>query len=1110
MGGSRIARRASGRAVGTGCGRPRRARLLTSLAAGGLVLVGVPLVAAGPAEATGGSVSSVMVTQTTPVTDAPSDYSVTLVVSPTGGMAANAGNTVTLTFLNGVNLGFLTSGIIADQTTSVVLGKCGPNAAAEMVTCTIDDGNPVNDNDKILVTLDGVINHPNVNTDDTVQVETTADNAGPVTSNRYPITAAQQVSNVTVSQTVPETNASSDYTVTFDASSTGGMVYNAGDTVTIGFPSGTNLSHVHNGTLVDATTEQILGNCVTSFTSTETCDVNNGQNSNAGDAISADLFGVVNPATGGPNETVSVLTSVDNGGAASSNAFAITAANEVSNVTVAQSVTSATNGVATYTAGFTASDVGGVAPGGTYSITFPDGTNVSNAKVVATDTTTNETLTSGGCAGGGSTVTCPVGQPINASDIVSVVLYGVVNPAAPSTGDTVSVQTSTDDGAVIASSNTFGVTAAQQVSGVTVAQDDTPAAAGFGDYAVTLTTSTTGGLAPAPPGFALPGGISFSFPVGTNLRNAGLIEQDTTTNEAVYDGACTSSTDAVTCGVTGPVNAGDTVRATFVNVGNPSTTSAGDTVGVSTSSDTGGAVSSSDTYAIDAAQAVSAGSVAVSNPAVDATGVSYSVGFTASSTGEMPATPGFTNSGTYMFTFPTGTDLSAASVEVRDASTGDNVVSASCGPFNTVTAMCGIGGAGIGAGNTLVAEFTGVTNPGSSTYRVIVATTSDTTPAPSESYVIGTGVPTPMVDLLAPAQGPVAGGNQLTIDGSDLLGASGVMFGSVPGTNISVNGSGTQMTVTAPHDAGTAPNAVDVTVMTPGGTSATSSSDRYDYLPLPKVTSLTPTSGTAAGGQSVTIKGTGFFGTNVGVTFGSGDAAVQSINAAGTAIIVQTPPSPKTGKVALSVTTGGGTATKASAYTYLTIKTVTKVTAVPQNPVFGEPVTLTATVNPTPDGGTVQFVVSGTKAGGAVTLSGGTASTTVANLTVGSHTVEAEYSGLVPFGKSTGTLSEKIGKAGTTVTAQAAVLASGSTPSYTMDATLKSNVTGAGIVGRSLVFKADATTLCTATTGAGGVAVCTASTATKVRAMQLAGGYNVSFTGSTDYAASSASAGLFN
>ncbi|MGN6696364.1 MAG: Ig-like domain repeat protein, partial [Aquihabitans sp.] len=74
----------------------------------------------------------------------------------------------------------------------------------------------------------------------------------------------------------------------------------------------------------------------------------------------------------------------------------------------------------------------------------------------------------------------------------------------------------------------------------------------------------------------------------------------------------------------------------------------------------------------------------------------------------------------------------------------------------------------------------------------------------------------------------------------------------------------------------------------------------------------------------------------------------------------------------------------------------------PASPVRGDDVTFTAEVDPTPQGGTVQFTVDGVAFGGPVAVSGGTAvSPSTDALTAGGHTVSAAYSGDDAFGPST-------------------------------------------------------------------------------------------------------------
>ncbi|MFD6231309.1 IPT/TIG domain-containing protein, partial [Streptomyces sp. NPDC060232] len=118
-----------------------------------------------------------------------------------------------------------------------------------------------------------------------------------------------------------------------------------------------------------------------------------------------------------------------------------------------------------------------------------------------------------------------------------------------------------------------------------------------------------------------------------------------------------------------------------------------------------------------------------------------------------------------------------------------------------------------------------VTAPtGTSTQNVLFTYTSPLPPAPSLSSV-------------SPASGPTAGGNTVTLNGTNLTGATSVKFGK--NAAAIVTNTSTQVTVIAP---GGSPSSVAVTVTTAGGTSNALS---YTYLaaPVPVLSSLSPTSG---------------------------------------------------------------------------------------------------------------------------------------------------------------------------------------------------------------------------------------------------------------------------
>ena len=125
----------------------------------------------------------------------------------------------------------------------------------------------------------------------------------------------------------------------------------------------------------------------------------------------------------------------------------------------------------------------------------------------------------------------------------------------------------------------------------------------------------------------------------------------------------------------------------------------------------------------------------------------------------------------------------------------------------------------------------------------------------------------PVVSGVSPSSGRLAGGDSVTITGTGFTGAWAVKFGATSATVYTVN-SDTKITATSPaHAAG----AVNITVTSAGGTSAISAADEFTYLAAPTITAISPSSGPLAGGDTVTITGTGFT-TATAVKFGATSA----------------------------------------------------------------------------------------------------------------------------------------------------------------------------------------------------------------------------------------------
>jgi IPT/TIG domain len=95
----------------------------------------------------------------------------------------------------------------------------------------------------------------------------------------------------------------------------------------------------------------------------------------------------------------------------------------------------------------------------------------------------------------------------------------------------------------------------------------------------------------------------------------------------------------------------------------------------------------------------------------------------------------------------------------------------------------------------------------------------------------------PIVTGITPTSGAVGGGDTVTVTGTGFTGATSVLFGSVPGTNLTVVND-TQLTVTSPPS--NASGTVDVTVTAPAGTSATSAADQFTYVVPPSKVSGQP------------------------------------------------------------------------------------------------------------------------------------------------------------------------------------------------------------------------------------------------------------------------------
>ena len=197
-----------------------------------------------------------------------------------------------------------------------------------------------------------------------------------------------------------------------------------------------------------------------------------------------------------------------------------------------------------------------------------------------------------------------------------------------------------------------------------------------------------------------------------------------------------------------------------------------------------------------------------------------------------------------------------------------------------------------------------------------------------------TYIAAPTVTGISPASGPAADSTSVTITGTNLTGATAVTIGGTAATGITVVNA---TTITATTPVGTA-GARDVVVTTPGGSGT--GTGLFTYIAAPTVSSISPASGQAAGGTSVTITGTNLTGAT-SVTIGG--TAATGITVVDATTITATTPAGTAGAKDVVVTTPGGSGTGTGLFTFKINQTITFTN--PGAQTYGTTPTLTASAD---------------------------------------------------------------------------------------------------------------------------------------------------------------------
>jgi PKD repeat protein len=321
-------------------------------------------------------------------------------------------------------------------------------------------------------------------------------------------------------------------------------------------------------------------------------------------------------------------------------------------------------------------------------------------------------------------------------------------------------------------------------------------------------------------------------------------------------------------------------------------------------------------------------------------------------------------------------------------------------------------------------------------HAIGTVTVSVTTPVGSASLAnVYTYQPAqiPTFTSISPTYGTINGGTLVTITGTGFTGASQVTLGGLPVSGMTVV-SDTSINGTSPaHAAG----AVDVVVVTPGGTAYKANAYTYQAAQIPTITSISPVYGTINGGTFVTITGTGFTGANQ-VTLGG--SPVSNLTVVSDTSINATSPAHAAGSVDVVVVTPDGTAQKVNAYTYVDPAIVPVITGI--SPATG-----------TTNGGTL-VTITGTGFTGATAITfGGTSATsyTVNSDTQITATSPAHAVGAVTVVVTTLGGSASIANAYTYTAATVLTITSISPATGTTNGGTLVTITGTGFTGATAV-----------------------------------------------------------
>jgi len=654
------------------------------------------------------------------------EYTVAFNVGAGGALTAGSG-TITIVFPTGTTV---PSFIAANNVTiNGAYLTTSPTVNSGTVTLTTPVNVANNGSVSVVLSADAQITNPaTVSTGYTAQVYTSTEPTS-VASLAYAITAATDISNVSVSLGSSAISTATSYTISFKTGS-GGL--SVGNIIYVQFPTGTTVPASISNTTI--TINGSPSSSVTTTPSTRLVSITSNSTVGAGSTVTlafTDVAGekITNPASTGSNYTLTARIGAGSTPVTSAK-YTITTTTALTGATVTPSPAT-TSSSASYTVSATTSSNGALAVGDSIIVVFPSGTTVPSSMAAGAVSVNGVTATTSPVINQSSRrVAVVTPAAVSASSSFSLVFStsaGLVNPAS-ATSYTADVSTNIQTTA--ATSSSYTISASSTVSAANVTPNPTTVNV-VAQYDLSFSLGSTSGL-------SVGNTITLTFPGGTTIPSSISTGSVTLKDDGATMGSSPSqvSTDPTNRTVT--LTVGDVVAAssamqvifsTTAGIKNPTSAANNYTLTVAA---TNNGSAESNVYTITSSSVCPA--TVTPSPTTASVAAQYTVSFTTGSGGALTA-----GSHTISLVFPSGTTIPATMAANKVTVNGTAlVVTPTCNQTTrTITLTTPVNVSANGNVSVVFSSDAGIQNPSAgSNYAVSVSTTTEPTAVQSNAYSI--------------------------------------------------------------------------------------------------------------------------------------------------------------------------------------------------------------------------------------------------------------------------------------------------------------------------------------------------------------------------------------